>query len=68
MAAMRMGGVVGGWGRQGKAFFFAKKKQKTLTNAVADFSGERATADQKFFGSFFQKRTCFLSPHQICRN
>jgi hypothetical protein len=40
-----------------KAFFFVKKKQKTFDRAVADLSGDGATADQKFFGSFFQKRT-----------
>jgi subtilase family serine protease len=40
-----------------KAFFFAKKKQKTFDFAVADLSSGRATADQKFFGSFLQKRT-----------
>jgi hypothetical protein len=33
-----------------KAFFFEKKKQKT-------FASLRARRDQKFFGSFFQKRT-----------
>jgi hypothetical protein len=46
--------------RKGKAFFFAKKKQKTFGRAVADLSGDRATADQKFFGSFLQKRTSFF--------
>jgi hypothetical protein len=37
-------------------FFFEKKNQKTFDCAVADLSSERATAEQKFFGSFFQKR------------
>jgi UDP-glucose 4-epimerase len=46
-----------------KAFFFEKKKQKTFDCAVADFSGERATAAQKFFASFFQKRR----PSFLCK-
>jgi hypothetical protein len=29
-------------------------------SAVADLSGDGATGEQKFFGSFFQKRTSFL--------
>jgi hypothetical protein len=37
-----------------------KKKQKTFVVAVADLSGDGATAGQKFFGSFFQKRTFLL--------
>jgi hypothetical protein len=43
-----------------KAFFFEKRKQKTfppaLTSPCAQANG------QKFFGSFFQKRTFFLAP------
>jgi hypothetical protein len=46
---------------EGKAFFFAKKKQKTFGRAIADSSGDGATAEQKFFGSFLQKRTSFLA-------
>jgi hypothetical protein len=42
--------------RQGKAFFFEKKKQKTFACAVADSPAEHAKR-QKFSGSFFQKRT-----------
>ncbi len=37
-------------------FFFAKKNQKTFACAVADFSGDDATADQKFFCFFFFKK------------
>jgi hypothetical protein len=37
-------------------FFFGKKNQKTFARAVAGLSGDGATADQKFFASFFQKR------------
>ncbi len=45
--------------RQGKHFFFEIKKQKTST-PYRRVSNESATAEQKFFGSFFQKRTaCF---------
>jgi len=41
-----------------KVFFFEKKKQKTFVS----LSGGRKLRDseQKFFGSFFQKRTFFL--------
>jgi hypothetical protein len=43
-----------------KRFFFEKKKQKTF-----DYGGMRrgrcqSPQDQKFFGSFFQKRTSFF--------
>jgi hypothetical protein len=41
-------------------FFFEKKNQKTFIGAVADLTDTRATVDQEFFGSFFQKRTFFL--------
>ncbi len=44
-----------------KAFFFEKKKQKTFVSAVADLSGERATAQSKVFWSFFAKKDCLLS-------
>jgi hypothetical protein len=37
-------------------FFFEKKNQKTFVRAVADLSGDGATADQKRFASFLQKR------------
>jgi hypothetical protein len=49
-------------GEARKYFFFEKKKQKTfvlLVNA-ADRSGP-CLMDQKFFGSFFQKRTASLT-------
>jgi hypothetical protein len=39
-----------------KVFFFEKKKQKTFICAVADWPAAHAK-EQKFFGSFFQKRT-----------
>jgi hypothetical protein len=39
-----------------KDFFFEKKKQKTFTPAVRACRNARAHR-QKFFGSFFQKRT-----------
>jgi hypothetical protein len=42
-----------------KAFFFEKKKQKTFDSWGAR-AHKRAARMQKFFGSFFQKRTFFL--------
>jgi hypothetical protein len=42
-----------------KHFFFEKKKQKTLTLKDGGSVGARAKV-QKFFGSFFQKRTPLL--------
>jgi hypothetical protein len=41
-----------------KYFFFEKKKQKTFILLV-DAAGKQDTyrGEQKFFGSFFQKRT-----------
>jgi peptidylprolyl isomerase len=44
---------------ESKAFFFEKKKQKTLMT-WAGLSGDSRDSKQKFFGSFFQKRTLFL--------
>jgi len=43
-----------------KAFFFEKKKQKTLTCAVADSPAARAHSE-RFLASFFQKGRPFLS-------
>ena len=45
--------------RQGKRFFLEKKKQKTFT-PYRVLTGKRTDREQKFFGSFFQKRTAFL--------
>jgi hypothetical protein len=44
-----------------KYFFFEKKKQKTFA-LIVDAAGTIDTyrSGQKFFGSFFQKRTAFL--------
>jgi hypothetical protein len=48
-----------------KNFFFEKKKQKTFTNCVqrASQMGQSGAARnrQKFFASFFQKRSACLS-------
>jgi hypothetical protein len=41
-------------------FFFEKKNQKTFICFVAVLSGDGATADQKFFASFLQKRRPFF--------
>ncbi len=46
--------------KEGKAFFFEKKKQKTFTPLSRDVSAA-ADREQKFFGSFFQKRTAWLA-------
>jgi hypothetical protein len=49
-----------------KHFFFEKKKQKTFMSWDAPFR-TGTLKDQKFFGSFFQKRTSFLSFLHPCR-
>jgi hypothetical protein len=41
-----------------KAFFFEKKKQKTFVSLDGGW-GKVRDSEQKFFGSFFQKRTFF---------
>jgi hypothetical protein len=47
--------------RQGKVFFFEKKKQKTFVSLGGCWRKVR-DSDQKFFASFFQKR----SPSFLC--
>jgi hypothetical protein len=44
-----------------KQFFFEKKNQKTFA-LLADAAGTNGTdpQEEKFFGSFFQKRTAFF--------
>jgi hypothetical protein len=42
-----------------KVFFFEKKKQKTFMSLGWCLRKVR-DSDQKFFGSFFQKRTAFF--------
>jgi hypothetical protein len=49
--------VRGHTGEARKYFFFEKKKQKTFITLV--YLADKA--NQKFFGSFFQKRTAFLA-------
>jgi hypothetical protein len=47
-----------------KRFFFEKKKQKTFIPFGAEFRHElpqHKKKGQKFFGSFFQKRTAFFA-------
>jgi hypothetical protein len=44
-----------------KVFFFEKKKQKTLFSWICAVE-QRCFKEQKFFGSFFQKRTSLLFP------
>jgi hypothetical protein len=42
-------------------FFFEKKNQKTFPGRFARFTGgDRSSNGEKFFGSFFQKRTAFF--------
>jgi hypothetical protein len=57
--------------KESKHFFFEKKKQKTFDPAVRASRNARARV-QKFFGSFFQKRTpsfakCITAPAQAGR-
>ena len=47
-------------GRKRKRFF-EKKKQKAFISAVANLSGERATAETKVFWFFFPKKNRLLS-------
>jgi hypothetical protein len=59
-------GISGGAAKkEGRMFFFEKKNQKTFVYCGALHRGTgRSDQEQKFFGSFFQKRTpclCFLS-------
>jgi len=44
---------------KGKVFFFEKKKQKTFMSFGRCW-GLFRDSQQKFFGSFFQKRTSFF--------
>jgi hypothetical protein len=45
-----------------EVFFLKKKKQKTFSLLVdAAGTSRRARGEQKFFGSFFQKRTAFFA-------
>jgi 4'-phosphopantetheinyl transferase len=46
--------------REGRPSFL-KKRSKRLSNACADLSGQVGSSEWKFFGSFFQKRTSWLS-------
>jgi hypothetical protein len=43
-----------------KYFFFEKKKQKTFAPLVEAGATKVRIVGQKFFGSFFQKRTAFF--------
>ena len=44
-----------------KQFFFEKKNQKTFDSAVANLSGQSATARLKAFCFFFSKKKAFLA-------
>jgi hypothetical protein len=44
-----------------KHFFFEKKKQKTFVSGGVRHLRCKRPQEQKFFGSFFQKRTSSLS-------
>jgi hypothetical protein len=46
--------------KQGRVFFFEKKKQKTFDPFGFGLPGKARPSSQKFFGSFFQKRTAFF--------
>jgi hypothetical protein len=43
--------------RGARKVFFLKKDAKPFANAVADWPASPRQHSQKFFGSFFQKRT-----------
>jgi hypothetical protein len=43
--------------RESKHVFFEKKKQKTFIRLASAFPDGLSLKGQKFFGSFFQKRT-----------
>jgi hypothetical protein len=45
-------------------FFFEKKNQKTFGSSAPPVATE-SSGNQKFFASFFQKRSAFLSPRII---
>jgi hypothetical protein len=47
-----------------KMFFFEKKNQKTFVRLSRTVQEAPATAAQKFFASFFQKRRLFLLDFQ----
>jgi hypothetical protein len=47
----------GNQAKKGKAFFFEKKEAKNFCRFGCGLSGEARPKMQKFFGSFFQKRT-----------
>jgi hypothetical protein len=47
--------------KQGKVFFFEKKKQKAFVCAVADYLERSASALVKVFWFFFPKKNCLLS-------
>jgi hypothetical protein len=44
---------------QASASFFEKKKQKTFVTLDQGLEFSHGLTEQKFFGSFFQKRTSF---------
>jgi hypothetical protein len=49
-----------GWAsKEESASFLKKRSKKLLIGDIRVTTGARAIM-QKFFGSFFQKRTCFL--------
>jgi hypothetical protein len=61
------------WGKssEGKVFFFEKKKQKTFATSPLPATrhgwNHAHRKEQKFFGSFFQKRTASLPPVSAAR-
>jgi hypothetical protein len=52
-----------GKGKKGRKglLFVNKKKQKNFIRWHPSFLGKTGAKGEKFFGSFFQKRTCFLT-------
>jgi len=58
------------WGSRKEGFFFEKKKQKTFALALlllgALVSAGAEPNEQKFFGSFFQKKNILSFARYIC--
>ena len=51
----------GDQGEVSKVFFFEKKGAKNFLTFGPGLAASAAPLCKKFFGSFFQKRTCFLT-------
>jgi hypothetical protein len=59
---MGSGQVMLTWSREGKRFFFEKKKQKTFIKLGRAGFAASGPVKQKFLRRFFQKAASFLFP------